>query len=261
MIGRRRPPEVKRKSEVEIQLMREAGRIVAATLGKLKMLIAPGVTTGQLDQAARECLDQAGAVSSFLGYRDYPAVICVEINDIVVHGIPSEDVVLHGGDIVGVDLGASYRNYHADAAFTMSVGETDEASRRLMAATEEALHRGIEAAQVGRKLGEVCGTIQRCVEGYGYSVVRDLVGHGIGRSMHEPPQIPNYLAPGQFPEYDIILRPGMTLAIEPMVNMGGYELRTDADGWTVRTADGLPSAHFEHTIAITKDGPRILTVT
>ena len=241
--------------------MRDAGRIVAATLEKLRSLIAPGVTTARLDQAARECLDKAGAVSSFLGYRGYPAVICAEINDIVVHGIPSEDVVLLEGDIVGIDLGASFRGYHADSAFSMGVGETDAASQRLMAATEEALGVGIETALVGRKLGEVCGAIQRCVEGYGYSVVRDLVGHGIGRSMHEPPQIPNYLAPGQFPEYDIILRPGMTLAIEPMVNMGGYELRTDADGWTVHTADGRPSAHFEHTIAVTKDGPRILTVT
>ncbi len=256
----RRMAKVARKSAREIELMREAGRVVARVLAAVQEAAQPGVTTAQLDELAESIIRSAGATPSFKGYRGYPATLCVEPDDVVVHGIPSETVVLKAGQILGVDVGAEYGGYHGDAAVTLAVGDISEAKRSLLAATEEALHVGLAAAQPGRPLREVCGAIQRHVEGRGYSVVRDLVGHGIGRSMHEPPQVPNFVEPGQFAEYDLTLRPGHTLAVEPMVNMGRFAVTQDPDRWTVRTEDGTPSAHFEHTVVVTRDGPVILTL-
>jgi methionyl aminopeptidase len=240
--------------------MREAGRIVARVLALMTEAAEPGVTTAHLDRLAEETIRAAGAKPSFKGYRGYPATICVEPDDVVVHGIPDDRVTLQAGQVLGIDVGAEYEGYHGDGAVTLAIGDISAEKQALLEATEQALHLGISAARAGNRLRDICGSIQQYVEGRGYSVVRALVGHGIGRSMHEPVQVPNFVDEDEFTECSLLLRPGFTFAIEPMVNMGTYEVTQDEDNWTVRTADGRPSAHFEHTVAITKDGPVILTL-
>lgn len=259
-VRRRRMPVVPRKSAGELELMREAGRIVAQVLAAIEAATAPGVSMAELDRLAESLIIEAGGKPSFKGYRGYPATVCVEPDDIVVHGIPSANWRIEEGQLLGIDVGVEYRGYHADAAATFAVGAISAEKAALLRATREALEAGIAQAQAGRRLREVSSAIQSHVEACGYSVVRDLVGHGIGRSMHEPPQVPNFVEPGMFPEYELVLRTGMTLAVEPMVNMGVARVVQDDDAWTIRTADGLPSAHFEHTVAVGRDGPQILTL-
>ena len=242
------------KSEREIQHLREAGRIVALALRAVRQAVAPGVTTQDLDEVARELITAHGAVPAFKGYHGFPGNICASVNDEVVHGIPGPKR-LQEGDIISVDCGAIYNGYYGDSAVTIPVGAVDPVSERLLRVTEESLYKGIAAATVGNRLSDISHAVQLHVEAEGFSVVRDYVGHGIGRNMHEDPQIPNFGAPGRGP----LLKPGMVLAIEPMVNVGTYKVRSLKDGWTVVTTDGKRSAHFEHTIAITPDGPQILT--
>lgn len=243
------------KSPQELALMREAGRIVAAILRTLVEEIRPEVKTKELDAIVARELARYGAKSSFKGYRGFPAHLCVSINEEVVHGIPGERV-LREGDIVSLDFGAVYEGFQGDAALTMGVGEIGPVQRQLLEVTQSALNAGIAAARYGAHLGEVSAAIQLHAESRGFSVVRDYSGHGIGREMHEDPQIPNFGLPGQGP----LLQKGMTLAIEPMVNAGGWQTKLRDDGWTVVTADGTLSAHFEHTIAITNTEPEILTL-
>ena len=240
----------------EIEKMRVAGGVVARTLAGLSAAIVPGeTTTADLDALAVELLTREGAVGSFKGYRGYPATICASVNEVVVHGIPGP-VPLKPGDILGIDLGAIVNGYHGDGALTIPIGEISEKAKRLLRITQDALHKGIEQARPGQRIGDIGAAIQEYVEANGYSVVRDLVGHGIGRDMHEDPQVPNF---GQWRQ-GIKLREGMTLAIEPMVNVGGHSINTLEDHWTIVTRDGSLSAHFEHTVAITARGADILTV-
>ncbi len=239
----------------EIQRMREAGRVVARVLATLGEHIRPGVTTAELEALAEEVIRAAGGRPSFKGYRGFPASICTSVNDEVVHGIPGPRR-LALGDIVSVDVGVFLDGYHSDGAYTFVVGEADEGARRLLEVTEAALWAGIEQARAGNRVSDIGHAIQKVVEAAGFSVVREFVGHGIGRSMHEDPQVPNYGEPGRGPR----LRPGMTLAIEPMVNEGGPEVRIREDRWTAVTADGSRSAHFEHTVAIGENGPVLLSV-
>ena len=217
-------------------------------------MVRPGVTTKELDEAAEEIIRSKGGIPAFKGYRDYPATLCTSINDQVVHGIPKARK-LESGDIASIDVGVKYNGYYGDSAATIPVGAVDEAVQRLLQITVQALYQGIDRAQPGGRLSDISHAIQTWVEDNGFSVVRQFVGHGIGRALHEDPQIPNFGPPHRGPR----LRPGMILAIEPMVNMGTYETAFAEDGWTTSTADGLPSAHFEHTVAIGRDGPEILT--
>lgn len=242
------------KSEDEIERMRRAGRVVALVLDKIGQVVGPGTTTGEIDRVARETLADLDAIPSFLGYRGYPAAVCVSVNDEVVHGIPGPRV-LQQGDIVGVDLGAIVDGYHGDAAVTIAVGQVSAEARRLMKATREALHRGIQQARPSKRVVDISAAVQEHVERHGFSVVRVLTGHGIGADMHEPPQVPNFVDGSS----RIMLREGMTLAIEPMVNAGEPDVVTDDDGWTMRTRDGRLSAHFEHTVLVSRKGPQILT--
>jgi len=255
-----RIPSVGRKSAYEIELMREAGRLVARALAAVSEAACPGASTAQLDTIAEDTIRAGGGTPTFKGYRGFPATICVEPEDVVVHGIPNPDVILAEGQILGVDVGAEYRGYQADGAVTVAVGAVSAERQDLMAVTEASLGEAIAAAVAGNLLRQVSAAVQGFVEARGYSVVRDLVGHGIGRNMHEPPQVPNFVQEGQFAEYDLVLRPGHALAIEPMVNMGTWAVAQDADRWTIRTADGLPSAHFEHTVVVTKGEPLVLTL-
>lgn len=243
------------KSERELALMREAGRLVAETMELLKREIRPGVTTGELDRLAEEFIRGRDAVPAFKGYNGFPGSICTSLNDEVVHGIPGPRQ-LQAGDILSLDIGVIHAGYYGDAALTVPVAEVSDEAARLIRITEESLYRGIEQARAGNRLSDISHAIQEHVERHGFSVVRQYVGHGIGRSMHEDPQIPNYGQPGLGP----LLRPGMTFALEPMVNLGGWEVYETPDRWTVKTRDGSLSAHFEHTIAVTDDGPVILTV-
>jgi methionyl aminopeptidase len=244
------------KSKSEIAIMREAGRIVAEVLETLKERVKPGVTTAELDQIAFSIITKHKAVPSFKGYHGFPASICVSINEQVVHGIPSSKVVLKNGDIISIDVGATLQGYVGDAAATLPVGNVSPAATRLMETTQAALMAGIAQARAGQYLENVSGAIQDYAETRGYSVVREYVGHGVGRQMHEDPQIPNYRQGKRGPQ----LKPGMTLAIEPMVNEGVWETRTLRDKWTVVTKDGKLSAHFEHSIAVTDGEPDILTL-
>jgi methionyl aminopeptidase len=259
MMGRGRRVNVPRKSSEEIEIMYRAGQITAQALEVVAAAVRPGISSLELDKLAEDVIRSAGAVPSFKGYRGYPGTLCVEINDVVVHGIPRADEVVGEGDVVGLDIGAYYEGFHGDTASTVPVGEVGAEVVRLLEVTEASLWVGIDHAQAGALLGDISRSIQAYVEDHGYSCVTDLVGHGIGRQMHEPPQVPNFYAPRQFADYDLKLRPGMVLAIEPMVNAGTSQLRLDNDQWTMRTADGQLSAHFEHTVAITKDGPLVLT--
>ncbi|OGO77831.1 MAG: type I methionyl aminopeptidase [Clostridiales bacterium GWB2_37_7] len=242
------------KSAKELEQMRIAGRIVAETHEKLKEVIRPGITTKELDIIAEEYIRKSGALPAFKGYYGFPASICTSINEQVVHGIPGP-VVLKSGDVVGIDIGAIYDGYYGDAARTHGIGEISSNAQKLIKVTQESFFAGIEYAREGNRLSDISHAIQSYVESHGYSVVRDLVGHGIGKKMHEDPQIPNYGAPGRGPR----LAAGMALAIEPMVNQGKYAVKTLSDGWTVVTADGSLSAHYENTIVITKEAPELLT--
>jgi methionyl aminopeptidase len=245
------------KSRDEIGIMRDSGRILAETLQLVLERVRPGVIEKELDEIARREFKKRRVTPTFLGYSQppFPATICVSINDEIVHGIPGDREIMDG-DIVSIDIGCTHKGFVADMAVTVGAGTVDPEAQRLIDATREALQRGIAAARGGSRVGEIGAAIQTYVEGEGFSVVREYVGHGVGRNMHEDPQIPNYGSP----DSGGVLRPGMVIAIEPMVNLGDWRTRRDADNWTVRTLDGSLSAHFEHTIAVTDDGPEVLTV-
>jgi len=243
------------KSDREIAIMRQAGRIVATILEILSKQVRPGMKTRELDIIAGREVERLGARPSFKGYRGFPANLCVSVNDEIVHGIPGEQV-LNEGDIVSLDFGAIFDGFQGDAAVTVGVGEISSEAGQLLEATQAALKAGIAAAYLGARLGDISAAIQNCAESRGYSVVREYTGHGIGREMHEEPQIPNFGQPGTGPE----LRKGMTLALEPMVNIGDWHTRLDSNHWTVFTVDGSLSAHFEHTIVITEAEPEVLTI-
>ncbi|TCP52270.1 methionine aminopeptidase type I [Tumebacillus sp. BK434] len=242
------------KSNVELDLMREAGRIVALTHKELQKAVLPGITTKELDQIADDFIRKQGALPSFKGYHGYPASICASVNEVIVHGIPGNQV-LQEGDIISIDIGANIHGFHGDSAWTYAVGQISETAQKLLDVTEAALFKGLEQAKDGNRLSDIGHAVQKYVESHGFSVVREFVGHGIGRQMHEDPSIPNYGPPGRGPR----LKTGMTLAIEPMVNVGSFHTKTLQDDWTVVTADGSLAAHFEHTVAVTPDGPDILT--
>jgi methionyl aminopeptidase len=243
------------KSSREIEQLKRSNAIVAEVFEKLKKMIEPGITTKELDQVAEEYILLKGGQPAFKGYRGFPATLCISINEEVVHGIPGQRR-LKEGDIVSLDVGVNFVGYFGDAAITLPVGEVDPEAKRLLEVTEKALYIGIEKAKRGNRLFDISYAIQGWVESHGFSVVRDFVGHGIGKDLHEEPQIPNFGAPHQGPR----LEKGMVFALEPMVNEGTYEVRILSDGWTVVTADGKRSAHFEHTIAITNDGAEILSI-
>jgi methionyl aminopeptidase len=243
------------RSAREIDQLRKANAIVAEVLEKLTAAVAPGVTTSELDQIAERVILSRGAIPAFKGYRGFPCSACISINEQVVHGIP-DSRKLREGDIVSIDVGTNLNGYFGDAAITLPVGEVDREGKRLLEVTEKALSIGIEMARVGNRLFDISHAIQAWVESHGFSVVRDFVGHGIGQSLHEEPQIPNFGSPRQGPR----LERGMIFALEPMVNEGTYEVKILRDGWTVVTADGKRSAHFEHTIAITDGEPEILSL-
>ncbi len=254
-------PMIVLKTSREIETMRDANRIVAEILERLAEMIKPGTTTGELDKVAETMILQAKAKAAFKGYqmrnnKPYPAVICSSVNEEIVHGIPGPRV-LKEGDIVGVDVGVVYKGFVGDAARTYPVGEVSSAALKLLNVTRESLYEGIQEAVAGNRLQDISGAIQRHVESHGFSVVRDFVGHGIGRKMHEPPQIPNYKGGGWNPRLQV----GMALALEPMVNEGTWKIKLLDDEWTAVTADGKLSAHFEHSIAITDNGPLILSQT
>ena len=243
-----------RKSPSEIEQMAEAGRVVADVIALLAEHMQPGVTTAELDALAEEHIRARGGVPTFKGYRGYPASICVSPNAMVVHGIPG-DYELRSGDVVSVDVGVTLAGFVADSAWTFGVGEVSPEAEQLMHATRTALEAGIEQARPGNRVGDISAAVQRSAEGAGYSVIRSLVGHGVGRSMHEEPQIPNYGEPGRGPR----LEAGMTLAIEPMISAGSPEIYVHDDQWSISTSDDSLTAHFEHTVAVTDAGPRILT--
>ncbi|KPV57104.1 methionine aminopeptidase [Paenibacillus sp. A3] len=243
------------KSAAELELMREAGRIVAETHRVLRQAIQPDITTKQLDQIAEDFIRSQGAIPSFKGYNGFPGSICASVNDELVHGIPSQRK-LKDGDIISIDIGAEYKGYHGDSAWTYGVGEISDTARKLLEVTERSLYAGLAEAKPDARLYTISHAIQKVIEDEGFSVVREYVGHGIGTKLHEEPQIPNYGIPGRGPR----LKPGMVLAIEPMVNVGERYVKTLEDNWTVVTVDGTLCAHFEHTIAITPDGYEIFTL-
>jgi methionyl aminopeptidase len=244
------------KSADEVEKMRASGRITAGTIDRVVAAVRPGVSTADLDAVAEGYIRDRGAVPNFKGYRGFPASICTSLNNEIVHGIPSKRRVLKEGDLVSLDFGAIWEGFHSDSAVTVFVGEPPSSeAEKLVRVTEEALEAGIAQIRPGGRITDISHAIQQRAEGAGFSVVREYVGHGIGRAMHEDPQVPNYGAPGHGPE----MRPGLVLAVEPMVNMGGWETTLLADDWTVVTLDGSLSAHFEHTIAITQDGHEVLT--
>ena len=250
------------KSKREIELMREAGRVTALTHKAIEEAIKPGMTTAELDQIAEKVMKKNGAISAEKGYDPgirgvpkYPAATCISINDEVIHGIPKADRILKEGDIVSIDLGAAKNGYNGDNAATFACGTCSDEAKRLMDVTRESLYKGIEQAIPGNRIGDIGHAVQEYCEERGFGVVRDFVGHGVGTKLHEEPSVPNFGHAGR----GIRLLPGMTLAIEPMINLGTYKVKQLSDGWTVKTADGKLAAHFEHTIAITPNGPVILT--
>ena len=243
------------KTGRELKVMREACRISAEALRLAGNAVEPGVTTAEIDRIAEKYILSQGAVPNFKNYQGYPATACISINNEVIHGIPSKKRVIKSGDIVSIDLGAKFYGYHGDNAATFACGDITDEAKRLIDTTRESLYEGIAAAVSGGRLGDIGHAIQQYVEQRGYSVVRKFVGHGVGTQLHEAPEVPNFGTPGR----GIRLMPGMTLAIEPMINQGGYDVKVLPDGWTVLTKDGSLSAHFEHTVAITPDGPQILT--
>ena len=243
------------KTGRELSLMREACRISAGALKLIGQAIEPGVTTAELDRMAEKYIRSEGAVPNFLDYHGYPKTACISINNEVIHGIPTEKRKIQAGDIVSVDLGAMINGYHGDNAATFACGDVSPEAKRLMDVTKESLYEGIKMARAGGRVGDISFAIQSYVEARGYSVVREYVGHGVGTSLHEAPEVPNFGRAGR----GIRLMPGMTLAIEPMINLGAPDVKVLPDGWTVITKDGSLSAHFEHTVAVTHDGPVILT--
>jgi methionyl aminopeptidase len=243
------------RSAAELEQMREAGRLVGEVLTELAAAVAPGISTADLDALAEKRIRQAGAVPAFKGYHGYPATICASVNDEVIHGIPSGRRVLNEGDVISIDVGAQLNGYFGDSAVTLPVGMISEEAATLLRVTEESLYKAIETARPGNRVSDIGHVVQKHCEAYGFSIVREFVGHGIGQKMHEEPQVPNYGQPGHGPR----LAEGMVLAIEPMVNAGTAAVKVLADGWTAVTRDGGLSAHFEHTVAITADAPWILT--
>ena len=243
------------KTDEEIELMRVANQLVGKTLGELAKHVAPGVTTLQLDKIAEEFIRDNGATPAFLGYGGFPNSICASVNEHVVHGIPSSKVILRDGDIISIDCGTHINGFTGDSAYTFCVGEVSPEVRHLLKTTKESLYKGIEAAVDGKRVGDIANAIQTYCETRNYSVVRELVGHGCGRNMHEEPEVPNYGRRGCGP----LLRSGMCICIEPMINLGSKNVVFENDGWTVRTKDRKPAAHFEHCIAIRPDGPDILS--
>lgn len=243
------------KTSRELSIMRKAGRIAQKALRLAGEAVEPGVSTWELDKIAREYIEKSGAVPSELGYEGYPASTCISVNDVVIHGIPSKSIILKKGDIVEIDLVACFEGFHADNAWTFPCGEISPEAQKLLDATEESLFLGIEQARPGNRIGDIGHAVQEYVEARNYSVVREFVGHGVGAKMHEDPSVPNYGTPGR----GVRLLPGMTIAIEPMVNQGKSGVRILPDGWTTVTKDGSLSAHFEHTVAVTPEGPVILT--
>lgn len=244
------------KTDQEIQHMRKAGKIVGDTLAMLQEAVKPGITTAELDRMAEEYIRKFGAVPSFKGYYGFPASICTSLNSEVVHGIPSKDVVLKEGDIISIDCGAIFEGFHGDAARTFPVGKISSDAQKLIDVTRESFFKGAEKAVIGNRLTDISNAVQVYAESFGYSIVRDYVGHGIGRNMHEDPEVPNFGRLGRGPK----LLKGMVLAIEPMVNMGDYHVRVLPNDWTVVTVDGSLSAHYENTVAITENGPECLTL-
>jgi methionyl aminopeptidase len=244
------------KTDQEIQLMRKAGKIVGDTLAILQEAVRPGITTAELDKIAEDYIRKCGAVPSFKGYYGFPASICASVNSEVVHGFPSKEVVLKEGDIISIDCGAIINGFHGDAARTFPVGKISSDAQKLIDVTRESFFKGVEKAVIGNRLSDISHAIQEYAESFGYSMVRDFVGHGIGRSMHEDPEVPNFGRPGRGPK----LLKGMVLAIEPMVNMGDFHVKVLSNDWTVVTVDGSLSAHYENTVAITENGPELLTL-
>jgi len=243
------------KSPSEIELMREANQIVAETLEKLQKEVVPGISTGELDRIAEDHVLARGGKPAFKGYRGFPATLCISINNEVVHGIPSKKRLLQDGDIVSIDCGVLKDGFFGDSAFTIPVGKCTPVALKLIRVALDALEAGIQKARVGNRIGDISRAVQEVVERQGFSVVRDFVGHGVGRSLHEMPQVPNYGEPGVGPK----LREGMVLALEPMINQGSYEVRVLEDGWTAVTQDGSLSVHVEHSVAITQNGPDVLS--
>ena len=243
------------RTAAELEKMRAAGRLVGQVLTELSAKVAPGVTTADLDEIAEGLIVDAGAIPAFKGYHGYPATICASVNEEVIHGIPSGKRVLEAGDVISIDVGASLAGYFGDSAVTLPVGPVSEEAARLLRVTDESLYKAIETVKPGGRISDIGHAVQKHVEAHGFSVVREFVGHGIGQAMHEEPQIPNYGEPGRGPR----LSEGMVLAIEPMVNAGKPAVKVLSDGWTAITRDRSLSAHFEHTVAVTADGPWILT--
>lgn len=244
------------KSSNEIEMMKSAGKIVAEALLKLEEAVKPGITTLELDKIAEEYIINSGARPSFKGYGGFPGSICASVNEEIVHGIPSSKRVLQEGDIISVDCGAYFKGFHGDAARTFPVGSISDEAKKLIDVTEKSFFEGIKHACIGKRIGDISSAVQNYAENYGFSLVRDYVGHGIGKSLHEEPSVPNYGKAGRGPK----LAKGMVLAIEPMVNVGVYTARELSDGWTVVTTDGKLSAHYENTVAILENGPEILTL-
>ncbi|REJ84371.1 MAG: type I methionyl aminopeptidase [Acidobacteria bacterium] len=243
-----------RKTPAEIELMNRANEIVHLVHDEMRAMLAPGVSTLDLDRRAEEVVRDHGGIPAFLGYNGFPATLCTSINDVIVHGIPSAEQKLEEGDIIGIDCGVFFKGYCGDSAVTLGVGEISEEARHLLDVTEASLDRAIEAVRPGSHVSDIGHAVQTWVEAHGLTIVRDFVGHGIGSAMHEDPQIPNFGEPGRREK----LKPGMVLAIEPMVNVGSAGVKVDADGWTARTADGSLSAHFEYSVAVTERGSRVL---
>ena len=243
------------KSERELALMRKAGSIVAQILEEMIAMVKPGISTGELDHYAESRTRELKALPAFKGYHGFPASVCISVNEEVVHGIPSPKRILKDGDIVGLDFGVSYEGWYGDSARTVAVGSISAEARKLIDVTQESLRRGIEQCHEGNRVFDIGHAVQNYVEGFGFSVVREFVGHGIGRALHEEPQIPNYGPKGK----GLLLKAGMVVAIEPMINAGSHEVKVLKDGWTAVTQDRSLSAHFEHTVAITANGPEILT--
>lgn len=242
------------KSTEEIDIIRQSAEILSRAHAEVAKLVKPGVSTEELDKVAETFINEHGGTPSFKGYNGFPGSLCISINEQVVHGIPG-DTILKDGDIVSIDCGVFYKGFHSDAAYTYPVGTVDEETRKLLRVTKESLYLGIENAKSGNRIGDIGFAIQKYVEDFGFSVVRELVGHGIGKTLHESPEVPNYGRRGRGTK----LKTGLILAIEPMVNMGGRSIIQEADGWTIRTRDHQPSAHFEHTVAVMNGTPEVLT--
>lgn len=244
------------KTKRELDLMREACRISANALKEAGKAVQPGVSTKEIDDIVRKYIQEQGATPSFLGYGGFPASACISVNDVVIHGIPSKKQILKNGDIVSVDVGAFIEGFHGDNAYTFACGDISNEAQALLDATKESLYEGIKAAVAGNRVGDIGNAVQRYVEARNYSVVRDFVGHGVGAKLHEDPSVPNYGTPGR----GVRLLPGMTIAIEPMITAGKYAVKVLDDDWTTVTVDGSLAAHFEHTIAITPNGPVVMTI-